>query len=35
MDKPKKYVWKKSYTTVLVANALYVILFYIFMNIFS
>lgn len=32
MDKPpKKYVWKKTYTLVLLANIVYVLLFYVFM----
>lgn len=35
MDKPEKYHWKKSYTLVLVANALYILLFYLIMNYFS
>jgi len=33
-EKPEKYHWKKSYTWLLVANAIYVILFYLFMNAF-
>lgn len=30
-----KYRWKRSYTLVLVANAAYILLFYILMLIFS
>ena len=32
---PEKYIWKRSYTLVLVANALYIILFYFLMIIFQ
>lgn len=32
---PKKYQWNKSYTMVLVANACYILMFYILMLIFS
>ena len=32
---PEKYVWKRSYTFVLLANALYIILFYFLMIIFQ
>ncbi len=28
---PEKYIWKKSYTIVLVANAVYIVLFYLLM----
>lgn len=35
MKKPEKYLWKKSYTLVLVANAFYILLFYFIMKIFS
>jgi hypothetical protein len=28
---PDKYTWKKSYTIVLVANAVYIVLFYLLM----
>ncbi|SDX24901.1 hypothetical protein SAMN05444411_10431 [Lutibacter oricola] len=31
MSKPK-YSWKKSYSAVLIANAIYVVLFYILMK---
>jgi len=34
MDK-QKYVWKKEYTVVLIANAVYILLFYILMKIYS
>jgi len=34
MDK-QKYVWKKVYTIVLVANAVYIVLFYLIMKNFS
>ena len=30
--KPEKYVWKKSYSLVLLANATYILLFYFLMN---
>jgi len=32
---PEKYVWKRSYTLVLIANALYILFFYLLMNIFQ
>lgn len=32
MDKEPKYVWKKSYTIVLLANLAYFILFYFLMK---
>lgn len=35
MEKPEKYTWKKSYTVVLVANAIYILLFYFIMNYFG
>lgn len=35
MNKPEKYIWKKSYTLVLIANAIYIILFYFIMKTFS
>ena len=35
MITPKKEGWSKFYTLVLVANALYIILFYFLMNAFS
>lgn len=31
----KKYVWKKEYTLVLVANVVYIVLFYIITNIYT
>jgi len=31
----QKFVWKKEYTAVLVANAVYIVLFYVLMKIFS
>jgi hypothetical protein len=31
----QKYVWKKVYTVVLVANAIYIVLFYVIMKNFS
>jgi len=31
----KKYTWQKLYTWVLVMNAVYIILFYILMQLFS
>lgn len=34
MDK-QKYVWKKVYTLVLIANAVYIVLFYLIMKNFS
>lgn len=33
--KPEKYIWKKSYSFVLFANAAYILLFYILMTLFS
>lgn len=35
MDKPKKYIWKKSYSAVLLANLFYVVLFYFIMKIYT
>lgn len=35
MEKHEKFVWKKSYSLVLLANAAYIILFYIVMSLFS
>lgn len=35
MEPPKKYQWKKSYSIVIIANAAYILLFYILMTIFS
>ncbi len=35
MNKPEKYIWKKSYTLVLIVNAIYIILFYFVMKTFS
>jgi hypothetical protein len=34
MDK-QKYIWKKEYTVVLIANAVYIVLFYVIMKSFS
>lgn len=34
MDK-QKYVWKKEYTVVLIANAVYIVLFYVIMKNYS
>jgi len=31
----QKYVWKKEYTVVLIANAFYIVLFYVIMKNFS
>jgi len=31
----QKFVWKKEFTAVLIANAAYIVLFYIIMKIFS
>lgn len=33
--KPKKYVWKKSYTLVLLLNVLYIIGFYFLMHFYT
>lgn len=35
MNLPEKYHWKKSYTIVLLANAVYIFLFYLLMTYFS
>ncbi len=35
MNKPEKYIWKKSYTLVLLVNIIYIILFYFIMKTFS
>jgi hypothetical protein len=35
MDAPQKYKWKKAYSLVLLANAAYILLFYILMTIFT
>ena len=35
MEKPDTYQWKRSYTVVLVANALYILAFYLIMNYFA
>ncbi len=35
MEEPEKYHWKKSYTLVLVANAIYILAFYLIMNYFA
>jgi hypothetical protein len=35
MKLPKKYHWKKAYTAVLIANAIYIFFFYLLMTIFS
>ncbi|SEE61048.1 hypothetical protein SAMN04487765_3379 [Tenacibaculum sp. MAR_2010_89] len=32
---PQKYTWKREYTLVLVANLVYLVLFYIITNIFN
>jgi hypothetical protein len=34
MEQPK-YTWKKEYTAVLIANAVYIVLFYILMQTLS
>ena len=34
MEEPN-YIWKKTYTFVLIANAIYIILFYLLMNQFA
>ena len=31
----QKFVWKKEYTAVLVSNAVYILMFYVLMKIFS
>ncbi len=35
MTRQKNFLWKKSYTLVLVLNALYIVIFYLMMKIFS
>ena len=35
MEKPESYHWKKSYTVVLVLNAIYILAFYLIMNYFA
>jgi len=35
MNLPEKYHWKKSYTVVLIANAMYILFFYFLMSYFS
>lgn len=35
MEKPETYQWKKSYTIVLIANLLYIVIFYFIMNLFA
>ena len=35
MTKNTKTVWKKSYTWVLIANAIYILIFFLIMEIFS
>ncbi len=35
MKKPEKYHWKRSYSLVLIANAVYVFLFYLLMISFT
>ena len=35
MEKPDTYQWKKNYTIVLVANVLYIVIFYLIMNLFA
>lgn len=35
MKKPEKYIWKRSYTYVLLANAGYILLFYFIMENYS
>jgi len=35
MEETKKYTWQKLYTWVLVANAFYVVIFYLIMKLFS
>ena len=34
MDKPK-YIWKSEYSAVLIANAFYIVVFYIIMQILT
>jgi len=35
MGKHEKFIWKKSYSLVLLANAAYILLFYFIMSLFS
>ncbi len=35
MAKQRTYFWKKSYTLVLIANAVYILLFYVIMKLYS
>tara|TARA_R110000850_G_scaffold80862_1_gene173598 strand:+ start:150990 stop:151097 length:108 start_codon:yes stop_codon:yes gene_type:complete len=35
VQKPEKYIWKKEYTWVLLANAIYIVLFYFLMTSFT
>jgi hypothetical protein len=35
MEKNEKFIWKKSYSLVLLANAVYILLFYFIMSLFS
>lgn len=35
MKLPQKYHWKKAYTLVLLANVVYIFLFYVLMTLFS
>lgn len=35
MEEPENYHWKKSYTLVLIANAIYILAFYLVMNYFA
>ena len=35
MKLPKKYHWKKSYTLVLLMNAIYMLFFYLLMTLFT
>lgn len=32
---PQKYIWKKEYTLVLLANVLYIVFFYIITNLYT
>jgi hypothetical protein len=34
-DSPEKYQWEKSYTIVLIANLVYIIVFYVLMQLFT
>lgn len=35
MEQPEKYIWKRIYTILLLANAVYILLFYFLMQIVS